>query len=334
MQTNEVYSWQQEQWQYLVQRKNNNNLPHALLMSGIDGLGKFNFAKLFARFVLCKNNNVNNLEYPCQSCSSCQLMEAMTHPDLLLIQKEDKEKTIKVDQIRELITELYHTSQQGGAKVAIINIADSMNGAASNALLKTLEEPAAGVYIILITSKPSFLPATIRSRCQNIIFKAPDVRVVKNWLANNHSSIFKDDSSLKVLLSLTNNSPFKILEFLQEDKIKFRDELFANFCNVVLKQMHFTKFAELYLQEDLSFVLLNFVTFVMDLVKVKQKVAYGFLINEDKQLQIEELGKLFSLQGLFQYLDKILEINKFISEGLNLNKQMLLERLVFDIFSN
>jgi len=329
MQKSEIQFWQNLQWQHLIQRKNTGNLPHALLLSGVDGLGKFDFAKLFAKFLLCRNNNTNNLVFPCQSCTSCHLVTASTHPDLLIVQKADKEKTIKVDQIRELITELYQTSQQGGAKVAIINNAESMNLAASNALLKTLEEPPSGVYLILITSKPSFLPATIRSRCQDIIFNAPDKESAKNWLVANSAHQFKDNVDFEFLLSLTNNAPFKVLEFLQEDTISLRNKIFSDFYNTLFKKLHFTKFAELYLQEDLNFLLLNIVTFVMDLIKVKQNASGRFLVNEDKELMLSELSRLFSLPELFKYLDKILEINKFLTEGLNLNKQLVLERIIY-----
>ena len=87
------------------------------------------------------------------------------HPDLFHLRPSGKARIITVEKTRALISSLNRTSNQGGAKVAIIHEADRMRKEAANAFLKTLEEPPLGTYLLLLTTRPYSLLATIRSRC-------------------------------------------------------------------------------------------------------------------------------------------------------------------------
>jgi DNA polymerase III delta' subunit len=158
---------QKNHWQNITNRVSHGNLPHALLFSGLKGLGKYDFARAFAEFVLCQNRHNDR---SCGSCRSCVLLSNNTHPDLYLIEPEGDSEVIKIEQIREVIEQLSQTSSQNGYKIIIISPAEKLNLAASNALLKTLEEPTANVLFILITNNHLQLLPTIRSRCQIITF--------------------------------------------------------------------------------------------------------------------------------------------------------------------
>lgn len=96
---------------------------------------------------------------------SLALLSAQTHPDFHLVTVEAKSQQIKIDQIRDLLEWVAHKPLIASKKVAIITPAHRLNIAAANALLKTLEEPSEQMLFVLITDKPSFIPATIRSRC-------------------------------------------------------------------------------------------------------------------------------------------------------------------------
>jgi DNA polymerase III delta' subunit len=160
-----------KQWEHLIKRWRNDQLPHALLLSGSKEINKQTFALRFAKLVLCQQGANSN--EACDNCVTCHLFNAETHPDFHLIQPIDA-KTIKIDQIRDLIAKLNQTAQQGGYKVIIVTPAEALPTAAANALLKTLEEPAAKTVFFLISDSPALLPATIRSRCQSIIFSNTD----------------------------------------------------------------------------------------------------------------------------------------------------------------
>lgn len=158
-----IFPWQQKEWELLL--KNKHRLPHALLFTGNEGVGKKQFALTFASLLLCKQPNDAQ---PCGNCHACHLLKANSHPDLILIEPETN--IIKIDQIRDAISLANETAQQGGYKIFIINPANAMNINAANALLKILEEPAPSTLFILISTLNSRLPATISSRCHFPIF--------------------------------------------------------------------------------------------------------------------------------------------------------------------
>jgi len=176
--------WHAEHWARLQARRQREALPHALLLCGAAGLGKREFARRFVRGLLCSDTADGN---PCGRCRGCQLTGAGSHPDVVELtfglRKDGTPRTeIVVDQIRELSARLAMRSQLGGWQVATIDPADAMNPAAANALLKTLEEPAAQTMLILLADAPWRLPPTIRSRCQRIEFQLPDPVVALSWL--------------------------------------------------------------------------------------------------------------------------------------------------------
>jgi DNA polymerase-3 subunit delta' len=179
-----LLSWHAEHWARLQARRQRDALPHALLLCGAAGLGKRAFAQRFVQGLLCLESSDGD---PCGHCRSCLLVAAGTHPDVISLSfglRKDGvlRSEIVVDQIRELSARLAMRSQFGGWQVATIDPADAMNPAAANALLKTLEEPAAQTMLILLGDAPWRLPQTIRSRCQRIEFHLPAAGDALVWL--------------------------------------------------------------------------------------------------------------------------------------------------------
>ena len=170
-------------WQYrerLNRTRLRGRLPHALLISGQEGIGKRVLAIQLAHSLLCEQPGADG--QPCGQCAACGWLQAGTHPDLLWLLPEEAGKAIKVDQVRALTSELCMTSHAGRYKVAIIQPADAMNRNAANSLLKTLEEPTDNTLVVLLTALPGRLPATIRSRCQQLQVAVPDALSARQWL--------------------------------------------------------------------------------------------------------------------------------------------------------
>jgi DNA polymerase-3 subunit delta' len=139
------------------------------LFTGEDGIGKRLAAFEFAKALNCQQP-VRGLGGPdsCGTCPSCRKYDAGTHPDFALIEPEGS--MIKVEHIRRLEETLSLRALEARYKAAIVDNAELMNESAANAFLKTLEEPAPGTVIILVSSRPDRLPQTIRSRCSRINF--------------------------------------------------------------------------------------------------------------------------------------------------------------------
>ena len=177
----EFSPWQQRGYEHAVAALDTGRLGHGLLICGPAGLGKRAVADRLAQHVL------GGID-PAMRQRSDQLIAAGSHPDLHVVSfipTKDGSKLrteIVIEQMRELSQKLSLTPQYGAAQVAIVDPADSINRAACNALLKTLEEPAAGRYLWLVSAQPARLPATIRSRCQRMEFKLPPHGEALAWL--------------------------------------------------------------------------------------------------------------------------------------------------------
>jgi DNA polymerase-3 subunit delta' len=162
-------------------------LPQGLLVHEVPGAGGMRLVLRIAQLVLCQ---AAATAAPCGHCAGCRRVESGEHPDLLRIapKEESKLQQITVDDIREACEQLVMTSYEGRGSVAVIHPADAMNVNASNSLLKTLEEPRPSLHLILVTSRPSALPATLLSRCQRLKVPAPDRAVVLDWLGRQRPS--------------------------------------------------------------------------------------------------------------------------------------------------
>ncbi|MCL4315598.1 MAG: DNA polymerase III subunit, partial [Gammaproteobacteria bacterium] len=163
--------WHSAQWDALTARLRAAELPHALLLSGPEGLGKEQFARVFSQALLCAAPRKDG--QACQNCPACVMFAAGTHPDFQCIAPAEEGKAIGIDRVRELIAWIALKSHASGHKIALVTPAGRMTIEAANALLKTLEEPPAHSLLMLITDRPALLPATVRSRCQRMLFAVP-----------------------------------------------------------------------------------------------------------------------------------------------------------------
>ncbi|MCM2679862.1 DNA polymerase III subunit delta' [Echinimonas agarilytica] len=173
----ELFPWQATSQNYLLQLIASDRLPHAMLFSGTHGIGKGRLVEWLAHRLLCHQPTSQGA---CGVCRSCLLLKAGSHPDL--IQIESDKASIGVDLIRQAITSLSETAHQQGARVVIIEHAQNMTESASNALLKTLEEPGRQSFLLLTSPSASQLMATITSRCQNYVVPVPDENIALEWL--------------------------------------------------------------------------------------------------------------------------------------------------------
>ena len=155
----QVYPWQEQRWQQLLQQHREGRLPHALMFNGPPGCGKQQLAGQLVNHLLCNSPGEGKA---CGQCKGCQLLKAGSHPDALMIEPDEPGKAIKIDQIRHAAGFVAQTAQMGGYKGIIIAPAESLNINSANALLKILEEPGAKTVFVLVSSQPGRVTPTVR----------------------------------------------------------------------------------------------------------------------------------------------------------------------------
>ncbi|MBQ7675713.1 MAG: DNA polymerase III subunit gamma/tau, partial [Campylobacter sp.] len=149
----------------LTHALNSGRLSHAYLFSGLRGSGKTSSARIFAKALLCEKGPTGN---PCEECASCIMANEGRHIDII---EMDAASHRKIDDIRELIEQTKYSPASARFKIFIIDEVHMLTKEASNALLKTLEEPPSYVKFILATTDPLKLPVTVLSRTQHFRFK-------------------------------------------------------------------------------------------------------------------------------------------------------------------
>ena len=200
------------------------------MIEGPADSGKLALADAMVGKLLCTQDQ--GQERACGQCRSCKLRIGGAHPDYFDIHPEEDSKVIKVDQVRALISRLDLTTSVSTRKVAYIHPAESMNGAAANALLKSLEEPTGITVLILVSHDPGRLPITIRSRCQAISVSQPDTQLVLNWLAKSSG---KSSEQVSAALQAAGGSPLRAAHYLDSPQLDAYGQVRSGLANLLAR---------------------------------------------------------------------------------------------------
>lgn len=212
------YPWLAGAWEALGDYLRQDRLPQALLIHGPAGVGKRALAEAFAMRLLCQESGGE----PCGRCVGCRLWAAGSHPHYHAVQPEEPGKAIPVDAIRALGGLFALKPQYPGWRLALIDPADAMNAPAANALLKTLEEPPERSLLILVSSAPGRLPATILSRCQRLKVQPPSKSEVLAWLSSLPTRHAPEE-----LWAAASGAPLRALEMADRDYPQWREKLYG-----------------------------------------------------------------------------------------------------------
>jgi DNA polymerase-3 subunit delta' len=318
MNTIEYLPWQTNQIKQLNSLRLHHRLPHALLITGIAGLGKALFITYFAKNLLCEKQQ----EHACGECHSCHLFAAENHPDFLIVKPEEEGKTIKIDQIREAKQFLSQSAHYPRGKIVVIFSAENMNTASSNAFLKTLEEPANNQWIFLVSEHPAKLSATIRSRCQPLHFSVPEKAAALKWLAE--QGIQKAD----ILLPLANGAPLKVKQLAENQEIEFRQAIFKDFCEYSQNNLSIVALSEKWVKLDLLRILWHLSSWLRDVIILKTLGQTGEIQNMDFLEALSAISQYLVLQPLFIYEDELKKARQLLMGQIAVNKQLLLENVL------
>ncbi|MGH7209563.1 MAG: DNA polymerase III subunit delta' [Nitrospiraceae bacterium] len=310
-------------------------VAHAYLFFGEDGIGKRLAALRFAQSINCETDYGPEGPDACGACRSCHQIEARTHPDFLLIEPDQEQAPstrsgqanpqIKIEQIRELEQQLVYHPLVGRRKVCLIDEADRMTPGAANALLKTLEEPPDHSLLLLITSRPSALLPTVRSRCQGIRFVAPARTQVEAALITKREIPPADARFLAIVTQA------RIGQALETDLASTRaqqDEFSALTSAKSLQSVGtlLTAAETLYRSNRAPEALEWMARWIRDLVLVSVGADPDHVLNRDRLPQLEEAARGLRPDALLDLLADIETIQQAATRNLNL--QMALETIL------
>jgi len=315
------YPWQLQQWQQLLNRYKADNLPHALLLTGTQGLGQHEFALAFAKQVLCEQGKQNDLA--CGKCRACELFQANSHPDVYTLQPEEQGKQIRIDAVRDVIKQMSQTALQNNYKIILVQPAEALNIAASNALLKSLEEPAGNTLFLLVCNELSQIAATIKSRCQLLQFKAPDKNIAKQWL----QPLLKSGQDSELLLALAEQAPLQALALAYEERQQDREQLFTHLSQIAARKAMPGQIAAKWLKFAPKELLTALSSIVTDCIRIKMGLPATAILNKDKLDFIKQLAANIAITKLFIYLDELYELRSQLNQSAQLNQQLLMENI-------
>ncbi len=280
--------WLTDQRAHLDALAESGRCPHAILLNGPGGIGRRQLALWLIESLL-----------------KCDLQAALAtadpaddvHPDLVIIEPEADKTAIGVEQIRTLIERMNLTSHQGATRCGVIYPAENMTTSAANSLLKTLEEPAADVVLILICESIGRLPATVISRCQRYRMAPPSTDAGLSWLKQQAAA-----GDLEIMLEFTGGAPLAALALSAADfgalAATFDEdlrELTQRRADPVAVAARWSKQADLAL-----------------------RWLYGFVAARIREaLLSEEPGQSDRIARYFRQLSQIRELRRFIGGGVS-----------------
>lgn len=280
------------------QRCLRNTLSHAHLIAGEDGVGKGKLANILAKFIL---NGDLDREY------------------VDIINYSSEKSSFGVDDVRDIIEEVYKKPFEKDKKVIIIYEGNKLTIQAQNALLKTIEEPPKGVYIIILCESLGLILDTIKSRCE--IYKLKPLTKSELYEYIKIKKFNYDENEIKSAIAFSEGLPGRIDRYFNDDKLR---ELRNNIV-ILIKNLNKNDLEDI-LQQEESFsnlkndkeeVLNIFGLFIRDILINKEIENEEFIINSDKLEDIKELTKEMSFKKLNNMIKTIEEARRNIKSNVS-----------------
>jgi DNA polymerase-3 subunit delta' len=334
---NQVMTWDLlgHEWavELLQKQIKNNDIRHAYLFTGPPGVGRRTCALQLAQAINCASPTLPGV--PCQNCSTCKRIAQSQHPDLSIIQADRQGGTLKVDQIRELQHILALTPYESRYRIALLLRFEEAHVSASNALLKTLEEPASKVVLFLTANSPESLLPTIVSRCEVLRLRTLPLDVLSQGLQERWH-VPADQASL--LAHLSGGRPgYALRLFEQPEWLEKRKAWLTDLLNI-LKGNRVERFAYVKTLIDLQAKKKD-QTLTPELLRVWLSFWRDVLLraaqtdiapsNLDWENQVEEVASCLEVDKIVFIIQSIERTLKLLEQ--NINIRLVLETLMLDL---
>lgn len=302
---------------------------HAYLFTGLDGVGKYATAQAFTAIVNCEGRPEGVFEPACGECRSCRKIAGRQHPDILYVEPGGgRVPTIKIAQIREVQQAASRAPYEGRFRMVLVDDAHTMTEEASNALLKTLEEPSERMRLILVTDQPHGLLDTIISRCQVLRFGALDKADVVDLLEA-HLEEPRERAVLEIAAGYGEGSVGRALSVIDSGMLDQKTQIIERIVDLPRGE----SLPLLELAEDLSSNRDQFER-NLDLVKLFLRDAMLLqttgradrLINQDIVELVERYSQRVTLDDIVELIDAVRHAQRLSSR--HVNSQLITEDLL------
>ncbi|WP_373942696.1 DNA polymerase III subunit delta' [Vibrio chagasii] len=306
----EVYSWLTPVWSEWKKSLDAERFPNSVIVNAPEGLGVDALISQLTDALMCTNYESE----ACGFCHSCELMKSGSHPDFHVISPEKEGKSITVDQVRASNRWAQESSQLGGLRVILLEPAEAMNESASNALLKTLEEPSSQCIFILSTRNSNRLMPTIISRCQQFNVVSPQLEAGSAWLDGEVGKAVPP-----YILALNDNAPLKAKAMFEEGGVEASEKVFDGFVNIVKgTQPDMLKFSTELAKDPLIQL-----GWLWHLLSDVQKLHFG-LANNAITPSANALCEVMSYQSAYTAAHKLLILIEQLKQHPGLNTELLI----------
>jgi len=347
------FSWTREAWSRLCGARD--ALHHALLITGVPGIAKREFAFALSQMLLCERPQADGMAAggganACGQCRNCALFRAGTHPDFHMLTTELERadgrialaaqyceryqdagarerrakpgKIIAVDQVRLLIERFSMHAHTSARKVALLMPAERMNINAANALLKLLEEPPANAFLILVSALPGQLPATVRSRCMQIPIAPPSAQIAADWL---RARLPAADAGLApMLVDAAGDGPLDALTLHAGGFLELQTQFLRDISALMRGASGALDVAAKFLRHDFVHLLDWLHRFCCGLIRANAGASAPHWLG-----QLRAGAGQFPPQRLFALLDQIAAYRRIAREPLN--EQLAVEELTLSL---
>ncbi|GKX68754.1 DNA polymerase III subunit delta' [Inconstantimicrobium mannanitabidum] len=276
----------------------NNTLSHAHLIIGANGIGKSLLAQEFALTILNKEQNREYVD---------------------IVKYRTDKNSFGVEEVRAITTEVYKRPFEGDKKVIIIYNGDKLTIQAQNALLKTIEEPPVGVFIIILCENGEQILDTVKSRCQIYKLTPLSINEINKYLDIHHNELREE--LRKTVIAFSEGVPGRIETFLKDESfgnirnmvIRLFDDINRKNAAVVLKyEEEFSK-----LKDKEEEILANVVSLGRDVILYKELQDTSILINGDKIDDIRKLANEMSYKKLNEIVSIVGETKRNLRSNTN-----------------
>ena len=296
-----------------------NKFHHAHIIGGRGGLGKWEFAKIVSKYILCKTFSQKK---DC-ACKSCNLFLAGNHPDFYFIFPERGKKLISINQIRELHRDLYESAFLNSNKVFVIKPAELLTHEAEDSTLKILEEPPQNTFFLLVSNKPKQLSPTIRSRCSQIDIQTPLIEQSDKWLSEKSTN----EEERLLALEMSKGRPLIAMDLLSRSLSELRTSFISDISDLIKGTKNLITISEIWAKDKSLDIKLEWMGELLG-----DSLRHQFYTSEAKTKDDTDhissfLGKKVNSLILFNLLNETNQTWFYFSEDSNLRIDYQLQSL-------